>query len=218
MSPHVPEHNLHDADSSPDAIRFGNFSDGVFSIAVTLLVFQFAVPDIAKDPKLDLFAQLFDQGGALVAYVFSFLMIGLIWNSHRRLMRDVATIDHPLMLLNLLVLGAVAFIPFPTSVVAAALGTPAERDALVFYTATLAATALILNLPWWYCARRPQVLVASFDHTAIRSLTLMFMAGPLVYLVALGLAFVSTTASMVALLVPLIVFAFPPPPTRVAAR
>ena len=120
--------------------RMEAFSDGVFSIAATLLVLDLVV----HPPGTPLQRVLHEWPGYL-AYVVSFLTIGAAWLAHTSLTDRLARADPVIMEINLLVLLVVAFLPFPTRLVADALheGTDAERVAVTLYGLTLLAIRLL---------------------------------------------------------------------------
>jgi uncharacterized membrane protein len=96
--------------------RAHGLSDGVFAIAMTLLVLDLKVPDLSHH-ELDhhLSAALASQGGAYFAYALSFYVVGRLWLGHHRLFRHVTEADERLLRLNLLVLLFVGVLPFPTA-------------------------------------------------------------------------------------------------------
>ena len=110
------------------------FSDGVFAIAITLLVLDISVAPADYD---HLRHALLHEWPAYLAYVTSFLTVGSVWIAHHSLFSRLRSIDSVLLRLNLLLLMTAAFLPFPTTVLAQALhhGGTAERTAVVFYGA-----------------------------------------------------------------------------------
>jgi uncharacterized membrane protein len=116
-----------------------SFSDGVFAIAITLLVL-----DVAVHPPGTPLAQVLHAWPAYVAYIVSFLTIGAAWLAHTALTDRLAHSDSIFLRLNLLLLLVVAFLPFPTRLVADALQhTDTERVAVTFYGLTLLAIRLL---------------------------------------------------------------------------
>ena len=119
--------------------RLAAYSDGVFAIAATLLVL-----DIAVLPPGTPLQQVLHARPAHPAYLVSFLTIGAAWLAHNALTDRLTRSDPILLQINLLVLLVVAFLPFPTRLVAAALhNTDAERVAVTFYGLTLLAIRLL---------------------------------------------------------------------------
>ena len=114
------------------------FSDGVFGFAITLLVL-----DIAVHPPGTPLQQLLHAWPSYLAYITSFLTIGAAWLAHTSLTDRLARADPIFLRLNLLVLLVVVFLPFPTHLVADALGTGAERVDVTLYGLTLLAIRLL---------------------------------------------------------------------------
>jgi uncharacterized membrane protein len=137
--------------------RIEAFSDGVFSIAATLLVLEIAIPESAFD---DLWTGIGDQWPSYLAYATSFLTIGALWLAHHALFRRTRYADPIVVRINLLLLMVVAFLPFPTSLVAEAIDTTrAERAAVLFYGATLLLISLLFTAMGRYVIGRRELLV-----------------------------------------------------------
>ena len=114
--------------------RLEAFSDGVFAIAITLLVLEIRIPppEVLAHPEALVLA-LGDLWPSYLGYVVSFVTVGIMWANHHNLIRLVATVSHGLMLANLLLLLGVGFIPFPTALLAATLGTPSAQIGVLVY-------------------------------------------------------------------------------------
>jgi uncharacterized membrane protein len=174
--------------------RLEAFSDGVFAIAATLLVLDLATP--ANAPAGQLLSQLFNRHevSEYAAYVVSFLIIGITWINHHSVFRQVARVDRRLMLLNLLLLLDLAFLPFPTRVLAEYLtsGGSNAHAAAFFYSAAMAVMAVLYASIWWHVtAAGGRLLKRPMDAATVRRSRLQFSAGVLLYLPSLGLAFIS---------------------------
>lgn len=162
--------------------RFMFFSDAVFAIAITLLVIDLRVP------ALDLTdAELADALGGIArrvfAYVLSFAVIGIYWHAHWRGFLTLSRVDARLMTLNLLLLGAIAFIPFPTALI----GEYGDRPlAVAVYAASLSLAGVLGPLTWIYAERSglnaPPMTAARSRVAAIRAFAL-----PAVLLASLAL-------------------------------
>jgi uncharacterized membrane protein len=180
-------------DESISTARLETFSDGVFAIAATLLVLDLA-PVSAAHGKL--LGALFSHAevSEYAAYVVSFAIIGITWMNHHSLFRQVARVDRPLMLLNLLLLMDLAFLPFPTRILAQYLtsGGSNAHAAAFFYSAVMLVMALLYTAIWWHAsANGGQLLKRPMDAAAVRRSRLQFSGGSVFYLPALGLAFIS---------------------------
>ncbi len=157
-----------------DTARVEAFSDGVFAIAITLLVLEIRVPSPdATDNGRALLAALRGLWPSYLGYVLSFVTIGIMWANHHSIFRYVRRADRYFVLINVLFLMCIAFLPFPTALLAEYLPEPGGRTlAVAGYSATLVVIALAYNALWWYAA------------------------GPISYAVSFGLAFVNVWASL----------------------
>jgi len=137
--------------------RVEAFSDGVFAIAITLLVLDLEMPE---DAYGDLWQGFADLWPSYLAYVTSFLAIGAVWLEHHRLFTCLRLADTHLIRLNLALLLVVSFLPFPTGVMADAvtLGRHTERPAVVVYGATLLGVTLLLAALWRYVDAHRELL------------------------------------------------------------
>jgi uncharacterized membrane protein len=181
--------------------RIEAFSDGVFAIALTLLVLGIATPPV----RHDLGHELIRQWPSFAAYGVSVLLIGLIWANHHAMFEHIARGDRPLLFLNTVLLGFVGFQPLPTKLLAAALRAHHNVGiAAMFYGAVLAAGGVFFNLIWMY-ARRRHLLGDGISAGAARAVERRFLIGPLLYAIAAAIALVSPVSALL-LYVFLIVF------------
>ena len=136
-----------------DKSRVEIFSDGVFAIAITLLVLDISVAPSDYD---HLRHALANEWPAYLAYVTSFLTVGSVWIAHHSLFSRLRFVDPTLLRLNLLLLMTAAFLPFPTTVLAQALhhGGTAERTAVVFYGAAALVIEMLLRAAERYASSR----------------------------------------------------------------
>lgn len=122
------------------------FSDGVFAIAITLLVLEIGVPDGSDD---DLLGALVDQWPSYLAYLVSFSTIGAVWLKHAVMTDHLHASTSALNRLNLLLLLVVAFLPFPTRLLAEYVGgSDASRIATTVYGVNLLLTSILLSVLW----------------------------------------------------------------------
>jgi uncharacterized membrane protein len=168
--------------------RLEAFSDGVFAIAATLLVLEFSVSE-----RHDLGSQLVHLWPAYLAYVTSFVTIGIIWMNHHFCVETMGRVDRTLMFLNLLLLLTVSFLPFPTRLVAEHLH---EKPAAIAYGATFLLMAAIYNLWWRYASTGRRLIREDVPEGTVRAITRAFDPGVPLYGIVFGLAFWSPLASV----------------------
>ena len=126
--------------------RVEAFSDGVFAIAITLLILEVSVPESEFG---NLWRGIAHQWPSYLAYATSFITIGAIWLIHHGIFRRLEYANTWIMRINLALLMAVSFLPFPTKLLAEAIhDTDAERAAVIFYGATLLLISLLLSALW----------------------------------------------------------------------
>jgi len=127
--------------------RLETFADGVFAIAATLLILNVEVPELGEHSLAHELVRLWP---AYVGYAVSFLTIGIIWVNHHTVLRQLRGVDRIFLFINVIFLLCIAFIPFPTRLLATYVRTGDGRAAAVAYGVTLTATAIFFNLMWRY--------------------------------------------------------------------
>ena len=206
----------------PESTRVEAFSDGVFAIAVTLLVLDLHSPSGGRGQFLH---ELLNQWPAYVAYLAAFLNISAIWISHHDLFTRIHRVDARLICANLLLLMASSLFPWPASVIAEAIRDGNHRDQ-VAATVLFAIVGLLVPLAWLLlhrCVQRsPHLLRAGEDISFTRVASKQALVSVIVYPIAAALAFVAPVASLVAFVaLPLFfigtVFASQPPTPTPAA-
>src|SRR5262245_49795381 len=143
------------AAQDPDTGRLEAFSDGVFAIAITLLVLNLRVPLEAEVAKGDLFAALGPQWPMYLAYVTSFAFILVMWINHHQLFQLIGRTNHLLMLLNGLLLMLIAAVPFTTALLAEYMRSPRpvnQREAAIVYNGVYIVIAVVFNVLWRYAS------------------------------------------------------------------
>ena len=170
--------------------RLEAFSDGVFAIAITLLVLDLAVP-AKKDLTDGLGSALWHEWPSYAAYFVSFWVIGIIWINHHTVLDAIARADKTLLVLNLALLLTVATIPFTTALFAEYLRAGHEaRLAAAIYSAVMVVHGLIWQAFWRPAAYRPWLLAPGVDPARAQASTRSFGLGIPFYLAAFALSFV----------------------------
>jgi uncharacterized membrane protein len=159
------------------------FSDAVFAIAITLLVVDIRVPQVVRNSAQEL---SHDQS-KILSFTISFLVIGLFWMGHHRLFRYITALDRRLIFLNLLFLGTIAFLPYPTALLFA--GNTKAPAAPAFYAACVAGAGL-LELAVWLDATHTKGLVPASVSPAVRRYELaQLLPTPIVFGLSIPVAF-----------------------------
>jgi uncharacterized membrane protein len=177
--------------------RVEAFSDGVFAIAITLLVLDLVVPNRADAASSGLGHALAAEWPSYAAYLVSFLVIGIIWVNHHTVFAKVRQVDRPVLFANLMLLLTVSVLPFPTRLLAEYLTAGAESHiAAAVYSCAMFAMGLSYSLLWLTVTRDARLLHADVDRATSRAALRRFGLGSVVYLFAVGLSFVSAVATL----------------------
>ena len=159
------------------------FSDAIFAIAITLLVIDISVPG-AKDAASEISA----AKDNILSFAISFVVIGLFWMGHHTVLRYITVLDRPLIAINLLFLGIIAFLPYPTSLLG---GTGTDRVSTIFYAACISAAGLAELAIWLYASQAKDLLVPGVSRAVRRYMALRVARIPVVFLLSIPIAFVS---------------------------
>jgi uncharacterized membrane protein len=179
---------------SKELDRIVTFSDGVFAIAITLLVLNIETPEIpANLVAEELPGRLLDLWPKFLSYVISFLVILTYWIAHHSIFSAIRGYDRKLIWLNSLFLMCVAFLPFPASL----FGEYGEQPLVVaIYAGSLAITRLLLTAVWWYASSGRRLLDRDLDANMIKAYRLRGLAIPLIFLLSIFISFFSVSAAV----------------------
>jgi uncharacterized membrane protein len=179
--------------------RLQAFSDGVFAVAITLLVLNLQVPQITSVSEL--VPRLGELWPKLLSYTLSFVLVGIYWVAHHNTFHYIQRSDRNLLWLNILLLMCIVFLPFPTAL----LGQyPEQRVSIIIYAGTLVITGLVLQLLWWYATSGRRLVDSNIDPRLVQWATRRNLTAPLLYLLAIGISVFSVPSSLVLfILVPL---------------
>jgi uncharacterized membrane protein len=178
--------------------RVEAFSDGVFAIALTLLIFNIKVPEVHTEAAL--LRALSAQWLAYFSYALSVVVVGVFWVGHHALFHYIRRVDRPLLWLNIVFVGTVAFIPFP----AALLGQYGQyRSAVALYGGTLAVAGIVLDGMRAYAYNGRRLVDATLSDDVSRGYRRRARKGPTAYLLAVGIAFlpIGAIASRISLVI-----------------
>jgi uncharacterized membrane protein len=178
----------------PGTGRFEAFSDGVFAIAATLLVLEFSVESGSKAPPLG--SQLLHLWPSYLAYLTSFVTIGIIWMNHHHAVSLIGRTDRTFLFINNLLLMTVAFLPFPTKLVAQFLQQDGEKAAALTYAATFVLMSVIFNSWWRYASGGRRLIAARVPDSALSAVSRAFNPGVAMYGSVFVVAFFSPLAAV----------------------
>jgi uncharacterized membrane protein len=174
-------------------IRLETFADGVFAIAATLLII-----DVTADAHgAALGNELRHAWPQYVAYGVSFLTIGIMWVNHHACLNQIGRADRIFLFLNIALLACIAFVPFPTRLVAEHLRDDGLRAAALTYGLTMTATAICFAAFWFYAATGRRLIAEEADQRVVSGISRSYLPGIPIYGTATLIALVSPTASVV---------------------
>jgi uncharacterized membrane protein len=166
--------------------RVESFADGIFAFAATLLILNIAV-----DQTQALGPQLLRSWPSFAAYAISFITIGIIGANHHQVMHQLEHVDRFFLMVTVLFLMFIAFIPFPTRLLALDIQTRDAEAAALVYGVTLTGTAVLFNVMWRYAAWHHRLLRPDVDQRVVDGISRSYALGPASYGIATILAIVS---------------------------
>jgi len=177
--------------------RIEAFSDGVFAIAITLLILDIKVPHMRDLTSAGGLVQaLLGLWPAYIAYLISFATILIIWVNHHRIFNYIKRSDDAFLFLNGFLLFLVVFIPFPTALLSEYLTSQYAHIVSAIYSGTFLMVAVALQLLWRHAAKDKRLISRNADHCFISNISKQYRYGPPLYLLALMLSFIWAPASI----------------------
>jgi uncharacterized membrane protein len=172
--------------------RLEAFSDGVFAIAITLLILEIPVPEHTDR----LLHDVLQRWPSFLAYAISFVIILIMWVNHHTIFRLLERSDRRFLMINGLLLMLITFVNYPTALLASYLTTSEARTATVIYSGTFVVVAICFNVLWRYASDWGNLLSPTADPAMVAAITRAFRFGPLFYFAAFVAAFVSVPLSI----------------------
>ncbi len=168
-----------------DLDRVVFFSDAVFAIAMTVLVLTLEIPANTSDAEVA--HALRSSLPSVFSYALSFAVIATYWLVHHRIFRYIQRTDTTMLVLNLSILGVVAFVPYPTSV----LGQHGETTAaVVFYAATMGVLGSLNVALWSYASHMHRLIPSDTPSQFVRHAFWRSATAPAVFFASIPIAFV----------------------------
>ena len=166
------------------------FSDGVFAVAITLLVIDLRPPDLPHADNAALLSALLGMHDKFLIFVISFVVVAVMWVGHHRKFAYIDRVDIPLLWLNLAFLMTICIVPFSTAVNS----TYGNLTAAILYLATLAATSLTSTLVSVYGLRSPDLVSPDLRAGLRRDLVLSPLLTAAICIMAIGVSLLSLNA------------------------
>jgi uncharacterized membrane protein len=174
--------------------RVEALTDGVFAVAMTLLVLDIKVPEL--QPPLDISqlpARLLALWPKFLSYTISFVILGVYWVGHHIQLSFIRRMDRPLLWINLLFLLWVVLVPFSTALLSE---YPMTQIAITVYGLNLIAIGITLALHWWYATAETRHVDPDIPPALVRGALLRTLMAPSVYVVAIAASFVRPEVSL----------------------
>lgn len=205
--------------SLPSTDRLDGFTDAVLAIIVTLMAVEIAPPTAAEVSRLGLADALAEMWPEFFALALSFLLVGQVWVSHHAMWRLIERVDRPIKLVLLLHLLFLSLTPLASELIAEyLLGTPSEQRTSAAVYAGVALASAIFFVAIWLLAWRRGLVSEDLDHQTARAILLRYAAAPVLYGLALALAFVNPRVSIALYVLLIVPYLLPGPgdPNRAA--
>ena len=177
-----------------DNDRLNTLIDGIFAIVLTLLVLDIKVPETSSE--VELAHQLIELGSKFFSYALSFIILALFWLGHQLEARYIHKSDDIHLWLNLLFMMFIALVPFSSSLLGAHTDSPV---AVVVYSGNIFIASLLRYLHWRYVSYKCRLISDRLNRRLVSEASRAFLSTPLLCLLAIFLAFVSITLSLIVL-------------------
>jgi uncharacterized membrane protein len=187
--------------------RVEAFSDGVMAIAITLLILEIRVPEHEPGHLLEALGHIWPS---YVAYLASFLTIGIIWMNHHSFFGRLRHLDHVIRWWNLMLLLGVSVLPFPTGLLAEYVVHGQQRDAAAA-AAVYGIAGVVMTTPWaplwWRLVHHPELFEPGYDAAFARRETTRAYPGILIYALCIAIGLLWPVAALILYLLTAIFYA-----------
>ncbi|AZB25871.1 DUF1211 domain-containing protein [Chryseobacterium bernardetii] len=184
-----------------ETLRIEGFSDGVFAIAVTLLVLDLHFPEENSIQNgNDLLVFLKNQWPAFLAFILSFFSIFIMWVNHHKIFKQIYSRNSAIMFANGLILFLVSAVSYPTALLARYFDGEASSVVVALYTGIFVLINLAYNLLWFLATRNKKLLRPGITDTAIKKIRNNYLYGLPIYVIALILSFWIPAVSLMIIL------------------
>ncbi len=189
---------MHTDDDLLSTGRLEAFSDGVFAIAITLLVIELHM----EEEGGSLLDRLGDQWPSYAGFLISFVTIGVMWINHHAMFKQILRVDHGLLVANLGLMLSITFLPFPTKILGDAFGHGSaddRRTAVVFYSLVMVFNAFTFISVWLWASRGNRLINPRTPAATVKARTRRFLPGMPVYIATAIIGFIFPYAGLITL-------------------
>jgi uncharacterized membrane protein len=179
----------HEQEKSPNEDRLTVLSDGVFAIAMTLLVLNISIPKVPAqvDPQIWFGQHFGDYLSEIITYLIAFTVLASYWMAHRRLMQRIQRLDTTFTWLTFLFLAFIAFFPAATNMTMTQGDIP---EVVIFYTVVLAGCGFTSCFLWLYASVNAKLISPTLSGKQVRNVTVLQLIAPLYFCLTLLLLFI----------------------------
>ena len=175
--------------------RIETLTDGVFAIAMTILVLEIAVPQLShSDAAIELPKQLLELWPVILSYGTSFIILGFFWIAHDYQLHYVKRANRTFLWITIFYLMFIAFVPFSTSLI----GEYGDQQiSIIIYGVNISIIGFWEYIRWKYATKDHHLVDSDLDPIVITKMSRRFLLGPTIYLIAVAISFISTQVSLV---------------------
>lgn len=188
--------------------RIEALADGIFSIILTLMVFDMKVPQLSPGDSMDdyqLWIKIYSMWPQFLTFVFSFVILGCFWMGHKSHMNKVERTNRPYEFLNILFFFCVCLIPVGAITLSK---YPMNTTAVLFYSSIVLLAGMVFMLKWHYAVRH-ELYYSYLSAARIRGVYFRTLVNPICVLLAILVSFVDPRISYFFFLLPILYFIYP---------
>ena len=197
----IDEHRL-----TMSANRLESFGDGIFSVAMTILVIELKIPTVQGNSLKDLLHALYETRQELFCYFISFIVLGIMWFGHRMVFEYISKTNRYFIFLGVLFYMVVCLVPFSTRFLAA---NTFKWYAILMYGLNLSMCNLTLFAQWMYGIKRPTLHARILPAEVRKEATKLFLISPVLYAIAIAISFYIPLVSIIIYFITPILYLLP---------
>ena len=186
--------------------RLEALGDGIFSIAMTLLVLELVLPEVKGENWKDFAVAMHEAWYSLLCYVISFIVLGIMWFGHRMIFEYIGKTNRYFIFLGVLFYLVVCLVPFSTRLLAK---DTFKWYAIFVYGLDLSLCNITLYIQWLYGISKPQLVHREISPEIKKEASFLFLLSPVVYSIAIIISFFIPWISIVIFIITLIVYLIP---------